>query len=167
MSKGLGARLVVVSSPSPLFSSCLILGELLISLNWVLNSKVWWHRVMTNSNSFYHYSSKDSFWWCLATRGHDHLSWMLGLSFWTHLHCQPLIFLNLQGLWLLDCLLYKTPEINWLIWQWNEYGSLSFHILMRVILRNRFASMILYSLLLKSKKYRFLYFREWIDSHNI
>ena len=47
---------------------------------------------------------------------HGHLSWMLRLSFWTCLHRQALIFLNLQGLKLLDWLLYKIAEVDWLIW---------------------------------------------------
>lgn len=45
----------------------------------VLNSKAWCHKIMTNSNSFYHYPSKDSFWWWLASGGHDHFKLNAGI----------------------------------------------------------------------------------------
>lgn len=59
--------------------------------------------------------SKDSFGCCLAPPDVVTSGWEL--SSWACLHCQPPIFLNLRGFWLLDWLLYNIAEIHGIIQQ--------------------------------------------------
>lgn len=81
----------------------------------VLNSKVWCHRVLTHSNNFCCYLSKDFLWCSLAPCGCGHFSLSTMIILLDMSAPSVLIFLNIQGLWLLDWLLYKIAEIDWII----------------------------------------------------